>query len=146
MLGEHALDPALADLVELALSRGWEVEILSDGLDFYIHELLGEQGIELPVMAGRLRHEDAEGVVIEMPHHNPSCGLCGTCKSGRVGELVDAGRYVIFVGDGLSDRCAAPKAQKIFAKDHLAEHLSEKRVAHEEFTTLRDVISSLFGS
>ena len=78
------------------------------------------------------------------PHMNPLCGRCGTCKKNRIRELADAGYTVVFVGDGLSDQCAAPTAHRIFAKGILADHLDELTVPYETFETLTDVAAALF--
>ncbi len=137
------LDEGLASLVQTALGRGWRVEILSDGLDFYIERLLNRSGVKLPIRAGTLK-EESGGAVITTPHASVECGYCGTCKTARVRELSGEGRKVVFVGDGLSDRCAAPNADMIFAKDILAKHLSEKKIPFIPFKTLRDVENHLF--
>jgi HAD superfamily phosphoserine phosphatase-like hydrolase len=140
----HYLDPGFTALVTEAVKRGWRVEILSDGLDFYIEEMLGEAGVKLPVRAGVLGAKEG-GAKISTPHMNPECGYCGTCKSSRVDELAAEGREVVFVGDGLSDRCAAPRARRTFAKDLLADHLREQNLPFEEYKTLFDVKRALFG-
>jgi len=46
--------------------------------------------------------------------------VCGTCKRERVRLHQQAGRVVVFVGDGTSDRFAAAHAEVVFAKDSLA--------------------------
>ncbi len=143
VLGSHSLDPHLITLVKLTLDAGWRVEILSDGLDFYIKELLAPEEIDLPMRSALLKHTDGVAT-IETPFINLACKKCGTCKSTRVDELTAAGEEVIFVGDGLSDRCAAPRAKRIFAKDDLARHLDEYAVKYESFDTLYDVAEALF--
>lgn len=139
----HRLDPGLGELIGLASGAGWHVELLSDGLDLYIEALLSRDGFSLPVRAGTLREAETGGKVTT-PFMNPLCGRCATCKSERILELSNSGYYVIFVGDGFSDLCAAPKAHRVFAKDVLASHLNEKGVAHERFDTLKDVALALF--
>jgi 2-hydroxy-3-keto-5-methylthiopentenyl-1-phosphate phosphatase len=68
------------------------------------------------------------------------CTECGeACKRGtlpRDGEIV-------FVGDGYSDRCAALAADRVFARDGLADYLREHRIVYEPFTdfvALRDAL------
>lgn len=141
---EHRLDPWLGELVSGARSAGWLVEILSDGLDVYIDPLLKRAAIDLPVRAANLIPNDAGGVV-NTPFLNPLCGRCATCKTERILELSKLGYYVIFVGDGFSDICAAPKAHRIFAKDVLARHLSKVGAPFDRFETLTDVTRTLFG-
>lgn len=144
VLSEHGLDPGLSNLVGKARGAGYLVEVLSDGLDLYINLLLEREGLDLPVRSS-LVSQAAQGVKVDSPYMNPLCGRCGTCKSERIQELKSDGWTVVFVGDGLSDLCAAPKADRIFAKDHLAAHLREKSTPFEPFSTLNDVAAALFG-
>jgi len=141
----HTLDPDLSTLVECATSKGWSVEILSDGLDFYIHRMLERENISLPVRAATLSHNGVRAI-IEMSYSDVDCGRCSTCKKSRVEELLAGGYRTIFIGDGLSDRCGAPSADRIFAKDKLAEHLREHGIGFEHFETLSDVTQALFGA
>jgi len=47
------------------------------------------------------------------------------------------------VGDGYSDRCAALAAERVFARDGLAEWLCSERVAFERFDDLGDVLEAM---
>ena len=53
---------------------------------------------------------------IEFPNGHPSCHVCGTCKRERVLAHQAAGRQVVFIGDGESDRYAAGYSDIVFAK------------------------------
>src|SRR3712207_5004141 len=57
---------------------------------------------------------------MSFPYGHPSCFVCGTCKRERVRLHQAAGRVVVFVGDGTSDRFAAAHADMVFAKGSLA--------------------------
>lgn len=145
-LQNHGIDPGLRPLVQKALEAGWRVEILSDGLDLYIRPMMEREKIELPITSGLVIQETGGRTYIATPYINPLCGRCATCKTERILELNKSGYYVIFVGDGFSDLCAAPKADRIFAKDVLKKHLEEKNIAHDPFETLLDLIEPLFGA
>lgn len=140
---EHTrLDPGLGALARLCRERGWTLEVLSDGLEFYIRDALDRAGWNLPVRANRAV-ADGRRVAIHTPHMNPRCGRCGTCKTARVRELQGQGHVVAYVGDGYSDRCAAPKADRVFAKGVLAAHCAELGVPHRRFATLAEVAAAL---
>jgi 2-hydroxy-3-keto-5-methylthiopentenyl-1-phosphate phosphatase len=47
------------------------------------------------------------------------------------------------VGDGYSDRCAALAAERVFARDGLAEWLGSEGIEFEQFDDLRDVLEAL---
>lgn len=146
-LEHHRLDPGLTPLIGGALEQGWLVEILSDGFTTYISALLEREGIDVPVKASVVPPpETDEQARFTSPHINPECGRCGTCKHVRVVELHQRGYFVIFIGDGLSDKCGSRMADRIFAKDLLAEHLEEIGVGFEHFSTLDDVLRALFSA
>jgi 2-hydroxy-3-keto-5-methylthiopentenyl-1-phosphate phosphatase len=56
---------------------------------------------------------------MEFPNGHPDCLVCGTCKRQRVLGHQAAGRTVVFIGDGESDRYAAAYSDLIFAKRDL---------------------------
>ena len=52
----------------------------------------------------------------------------------------------IFVGDGLSDRYAAAKADIVFAKDSLAAHCRKQAIGYVPFNELDEVAAFLVGA
>jgi len=112
------LDPEFPGFLEEARSRGVAVEIVSEGLDFYIDHLLRKWRLDV---AFRTNHAAWDGgtLRIEYPFADATCTLCGTCKMGRVLQLRAAGKRVAYVGDGHSDLCAALEADRVFAKGTL---------------------------
>jgi 2,3-diketo-5-methylthio-1-phosphopentane phosphatase len=143
-LAHHHLDNSFKELVERAQGAGWLTEVLSDGFDTYIAALLEREGVDVAVKSSVVT-SGAEGTKFSAPHMDPTCGRCGTCKHWRVTSLQQRGYHVIFIGDGLSDKCASQHADRIFAKDILADHLTELGVAYENFKNLSDVIKALFA-
>jgi 2,3-diketo-5-methylthio-1-phosphopentane phosphatase len=148
VLGEFRLDAGLTSLTRLAVQEGWFLEILSDGLGYYIRALLDQAGVTLPQRTNEVVVEEAGDnaaakIRIVTPHLNPRCGRCGTCKSERVETLAGEGWTVVYVGDGYSDLCAAPRAHRLFAKDILANHCAERKIPFESFETLEDVARAL---
>ena len=100
--------------------RGAQVEVVSDGLGFYVRPNLAALGLsDVPVATNANRLVGgSEG--LSFPFGHPSCFVCGTCKRERVRLHQAAGRVVVFVGDGTSDRFAAAHADMVFAKESLA--------------------------
>jgi 2-hydroxy-3-keto-5-methylthiopentenyl-1-phosphate phosphatase len=109
-------DPGLAPLVRRAEGVGIPVEIVSDGFAFYIPAALASLGLaELPIIAASTTFA-GDRARIDFPNGHPTCLVCGTCKRQRVLAHQAAGRAVVFVGDGESDRYAAGYADVVFAK------------------------------
>lgn len=141
-LAAAQLDPGLPVLVQTCLESGWRLEILSDGLELYILPMLARAGLDLPVRSNRMVRVGGR-LRIFTPLMNPLCGRCGTCKAERVEALTRNEYRVIYIGDGFSDLCAAPRAHQVFAKGVLARHCLDRRVPHQVFDTLDDVARAL---
>ena len=109
-------DPGFVPFVRRAQAAGVPVEVVSDGFGFFIAPALERLGLpELPVITARTTFAGGRAT-IDFPNGNPSCLVCGTCKRERVLAQQAAGRAVVFIGDGESDRYAAGYADVAFAK------------------------------
>lgn len=112
-------DPAFVPFVRRALASRIPVEVVSDGFGFFIEPALRRLGVPEVPMVSALTTLSRFGSTMEFPNGDPECLVCGTCKRDRVLAHQAAGRHVVFVGDGVSDRYAAGYADTIFAKRHL---------------------------
>ena len=113
------LDSTFAPFVARARELDVPVEVVSDGFGFYIAPALARLGVpEIPVITARTVF-DGRRASMEFPFGHPQCFVCGTCKRERVLAHQGAGRTVILVGDGLSDRYAAAFSDLTFAKQPL---------------------------
>ena len=109
-------DPGFVPFVRRAQAAGIPVEVVSDGLGFFIRPAMEALGVgELPIVTARTGFRDG-GASIAFPNGNPRCFVCGTCKRDRVLSHRTAGRRVVFIGDGESDRYAAGYSDIVFAK------------------------------
>jgi 2,3-diketo-5-methylthio-1-phosphopentane phosphatase len=112
-------DPGFLPFVRRAQAAGIPVEIVSDGFGFFIDPALEALGVgELPVITAQTTFEGRRAS-IAFPNGHPTCLVCGTCKRNRVLAHQAAGRAVVFIGDGESDRYAAGYADVVWAKRSL---------------------------
>jgi 2,3-diketo-5-methylthio-1-phosphopentane phosphatase len=112
-------DPTFVPFVEHARAAGIPVEVVSDGFGFYIEPALERLGVGwIRAVSARTTFRDG-GAEIDYPNGHPTCFVCGTCKRNRVLAHRAAGRRVVFIGDGESDRYAAGYADVVFAKRSL---------------------------
>jgi 2-hydroxy-3-keto-5-methylthiopentenyl-1-phosphate phosphatase len=112
-------DAGFPSFVRLARSVGIPVEIVSDGFGFFIPAALERLGLaDLPIITAATTF-DGDRARMDFPNGHPSCFVCGTCKRQRVLAHQAAGRAVVFIGDGESDRYAAGYADIVFAKSSL---------------------------
>jgi 2,3-diketo-5-methylthio-1-phosphopentane phosphatase len=137
---QRSLDPYFKDFHDFARQRGIEVVVLSDGLDYYIEKILIRNGLgEIEFFANQLRIE-GEKLRVGFPWHNLlECTDCGCCKTHHLFRYRQEGYFIVYVGDGLSDRCPCESADMVFAKGDLLEHCRRSNIEHVEFRNFRDV-------
>ena len=136
------LDESFRDFAAFCRERGIPLEIVSEGLDFYVQYLLQKWGLAVPVRTNRAIFEE-RGVRIEYPWADATCTLCGTCKLLRLFELRTQGHRVVYVGDGHSDLCPAIEADLLFAKAELARLCEEEGITYTPFDRFSDVHRTL---
>ena len=115
-------DRGFVALVARARSVGIPVEVVSDGFGFFIPVALEALGAgDVPVVTADTTFDSYGRASIAFPNGHPRCFVCGTCKRNRVFAHQDAGRAVVFIGDGASDRYAAGYSDIVFAKHALVQ-------------------------
>jgi 2,3-diketo-5-methylthio-1-phosphopentane phosphatase len=113
-------DPTFASFVRRARAAGIPVDIVSDGFGFFIGPAMERLGVAADVTIVTARTTfDGGRPRIDFPNGHPTCHVCGTCKRNRVLAHQAAGRAVLFIGDGESDRYAAGYSDFVFAKRSL---------------------------
>jgi 2-hydroxy-3-keto-5-methylthiopentenyl-1-phosphate phosphatase len=135
---EHArIRAGFRELVAEAQAAGWEVHVVSSGFHELIEPVLEREGVEVLLHANRI-DPSPSGWRVEWRYPD-DCDQCGeSCKRA----LLPAG-YVVYVGDGYSDRCAALAADRVFATSGLAQYLSEQRMPFEPFSDFHALSHSL---
>ncbi len=132
-------DPGFVPFVRLAQAVGVPIEVVSDGFGFFIRPALQAMGVgELPVVTARTVFTGRRAR-LEFPNGHPTCLICGTCKRQRVLAHRAAGRRVVFIGDGESDRYAAGYADVVFAKRHLERICVEAGWAYQPWTGFAEI-------
>jgi 2-hydroxy-3-keto-5-methylthiopentenyl-1-phosphate phosphatase len=132
-------DPGFAPFARRAAAAGIPVEVVSDGFGFFIGPALARLGLaDLPIVTARTTFAGRTGS-IDWPNSHPGCRVCGTCKRQRVLEHQAAGRAVVFIGDGESDRYAAGYADVIFAKRALVPICLANGWAYERWTEFAEI-------
>jgi 2-hydroxy-3-keto-5-methylthiopentenyl-1-phosphate phosphatase len=141
----------LLDTVELrdgfASFLGWTrrrsvpVQIVSDGVDYFIRRILARHDIhDVPIIANRLVQKDGL-FSLEQPWRIVGCGS-GVCKCHAV-EVPADGSKLVFVGDGRSDFCVASRPDILFATNSLESYCADREIAHVPFTSFASVQSAL---
>lgn len=138
VLANVRVRPGLPELVSLARGRAWHVCVLSSGFREIIEPVLRNVGVAgVDILANRVDARPDGWRVIW--RDETVCAICGEpCKRGGL-----PGGDVVYIGDGISDRCAALAAQRVFATRGLASYLDERGVPFEPFVDFHDVVRAL---
>jgi 2-hydroxy-3-keto-5-methylthiopentenyl-1-phosphate phosphatase len=135
------IDPSFAKIVAWAGNHGVELAILSDNFSMLIREILDREGLgHVPVFANELTFI-GDRPNAHFPLKDTACSRCAHCKGQHLRHR--DGFYRIFIGDGLSDVCAALVADKVFAKDSLAIDLAKRGRPYTPYRSLAEVLRYL---
>lgn len=98
--------------------------VISNGFATVIEDFLTHIGFaDLPFYAHDIEF-GADGSTIVWTPRGEQCPLCRRpCKRHHL-EAIRGDHRVVYVGDGISDRCVAQAADVIYARDGLAEYLT----------------------
>ena len=135
------LRPGLLDLADWALWHDWQLAVVSNGLDCYVHPILDAAGLDRMVRhcgrtertyRWRARYDSPRGIEIQ-----------DRFKVSYVAAFRAAGDFVAYAGDGASDVEAARMAPAVFARDTLLERLEAEHPRLFPFETFHDIIAVL---
>jgi 2,3-diketo-5-methylthio-1-phosphopentane phosphatase len=144
---EQELDPFFPEFVHFCRAQGFEIEIVSDGLDFYVDRIIKNHHLDAFVhtYANRLVFQNHDRITAEFPYFEDGCGRCANCKGFHVRRARKGAKKIIYIGDGLSDRCGAREADIVFAKRgrDLLPFCQEAGIHHSEFNNFQDVRMTL---
>jgi 2-hydroxy-3-keto-5-methylthiopentenyl-1-phosphate phosphatase len=137
---KQSLEPSFLSFLSVLRPQGVPLVILSDGLDIYIELLLEQHHIrDVAFFANHAAFPEGR-LVPEFPYYEQGCGACGNCKGSHVRRYHEEGYSpVVFVGNGLSDRCVVGQADILFAKDDLLDYARSKDVEAIPFLDFQDV-------
>jgi 2-hydroxy-3-keto-5-methylthiopentenyl-1-phosphate phosphatase len=117
------------------------IKVVSDGFDVYIDSVLKRLELDwIPVHSNKMMFAAGKEPVPYFPLASESC-VCkvASCKRNAVLNSCDHETIIVYIGDGISDFCAAEHSDIIFAKKKLAAHCNKYRIPHYPFTNFFDV-------
>ena len=126
----------------LADVGGARLVLASGGFDLYIQPILQERLSRFDAAYFNTAEPGPGGVAVGFPHAEArGCRLCAVCKGRVCEEERQAGRRVVYIGDGVSDRCAIGVADAIWAVrgSKLAADCASRGVAHRTFDTFAEI-------
>ena len=143
--GRAVLRPGLERFVADCRDAGRPFVVCSAGLDLYIEAVLERLEPELRAHVELRANRGTctpSGLRVAFHGAGGGCGRCGFCKGTVVEELRGRGYRVAVCGDGTADRCAAEKADLIFARRRLVDHCRDLGRDFVPFETFDDVLAA----
>jgi 2-hydroxy-3-keto-5-methylthiopentenyl-1-phosphate phosphatase len=128
-----------AAFVKFCRAHNFPLAILSSGLCELIDVLLKMVGVDdLPVFAHRAEIRGDHWRVI--PFDGPRLEEhCSHCKCAHLEAARAAGKKIIYIGDGYTDLCPAPRADVLFATGKLAMALQRDNQPFIPFAAFSDI-------
>lgn len=144
-----AIDPHFASFVSFCRDHDIGLTIVSDGLSFYINEILDQHGMaDVQVFSNVLEfgpagHDGLSALDIRFPYADVECQRCACCKRNMIVTHAGEDDIIIYVGEGYSDRCPVQYADIVFAKDQLQTFCQQKNISYFLYESFRDVTERL---
>ncbi|MBI3787288.1 MAG: MtnX-like HAD-IB family phosphatase [Ignavibacteriales bacterium] len=148
-IDQFTLDSRFLSFFEFCRSKEIPITILSDGLDAYVGRVLVNHGLsELQFFANHVefvREGATTKLVPSFPYTDSECEKCGNCKRNHMLTLSRDDDILVYVGDGISDRCPVKYADIVFAKKSLIKYCQQQNISYFEFHHFGDVQQRLEG-
>lgn len=134
------IDGSFKDFLSFCREKNVDITVLSDGLDFYIAEIMKTNGISsLPFYSNRATF-NSHTIKVELPYRS-DCTKCANCKGYQILTKTGPDDVIIYVGNGFSDRCGVQYADIVFAKDDLLKYCEENNITYYPFNSFDDVLA-----
>jgi len=125
---------------------GIEFYILSYGTDLYIKYILSKNNLSEIKFLANAGSINGSKLTLEFPYDNKRCSRCGSCKGERIEEIVGDRKpefNIVFIGDGLSDICAVPASDIVFARGDLLKYCRDNNYSVFEYNNFFDILNQL---
>ena len=140
--GNIVVRPGFNAMVDYCRTRGFRFIICSNGLDFYIRDIMAEMGLgDVEVFAARTRFQDNNvRVQYIAPDGNE---LDNNFKGAHVDKFLSEGYRIVYIGNGASDIAPATLCHHIFATGTLLAHCRQTDLNYTAFDDFDQVIRKL---
>ncbi len=134
--------PGFERWVAYCRSNRVRLVIVSNGLRFYIEEILGGLGLaDIEVHAAET-HFSPDGLRVQYIGPNGDV-LDDGFKESYVDSFLEGKNHLTYIGDGGSDFRPARRCHRIFATDRLLEHCRRENVTFTPFDDFGDIITTM---
>ena len=143
-LKEMEIEDGFREFLKLCEDNNIEITVLSDGLDYYIDNILLDNNLShLKVYTNKLHFTDNNRMIPSFPHMDEECKICANCKRNHILNNSSDDDITIYIGDGLSDTCPVQYTDFIFAKRSLLKYCEKNRISYYPFNNFYDIIPKI---
>jgi len=147
LIDKQEIDDYFLEFINICENNFIDLFVVSDGLDFYIKRIFEKYNLfNLKFFSNKFNYKvENENLVIfpEFPYTDSECTKCGNCKRNHLLYNSDDDSFIIYIGDGYSDRCPVEYADIIFAKRALASYCTANKIPFIEFDNFKDINEKL---
>ena len=130
------------EFVAFCRRKGFRLVIVSNGLDFYIREIMGDIGLGgIEVFAAQTSFHPG-GLDVRYVSPDGRC-LDDNFKGSYVSSFLDQGYRVIYVGNGTSDFPPASRCHHVFATGTLLSRCRERSLNCTPFSDFKEIIREM---
>ncbi len=134
------LRPGFRQFVTFCRRAGVELAVVSAGLDFYITAILEREGLcDLDVTCIGTAEVDGKVSVVLPLAGQAVDGALADFKVAAVLARRQAGKRVVYIGDGSTDFAAARQAHHVFARDKLLAFCRREGIPCSPFVDFAEV-------
>lgn len=143
LLPHTRLTPGFTEFDAWRKSQGLPLTLLSDGMEPVIRAVLAHHGISQVTLCANQWQLEARPQQVRFPFAHAAHPACAMCKGHYLQQARQPGCTLVYIGDGLSDRCAATQADELFAKQSLARHCQQQGIAYHPWLDFHDILPQL---
>lgn len=137
-----SLREGFRDLVLYCRKKGFRFVIVSNGLDFYIKDILNQAGFGDIEIHASITRFTPEGLSVR--HRGPDGNILDRdVKTAYTEHFLKQGYRVVYLGDGKSDVQPAARCRHIFATGSLVEHCRNEKLDCTPFESFHEVVREM---
>lgn len=143
----RSVEASFVRLVEFCREHGFEVSVVSDGLDYCLERMFAGNGIrdvrthanhvELEVVGETVRFH------VSFPHDDAECTRCTCCARNIMLTTCGDDDRIVFIGADEADVCPAEYADIVFAKGAFQSACQKRNITYFLYSSLDDVVERL---
>ena len=151
IINNISIDPYFEQFYKFNKQKDIEFGIVSGGFINYIKWVFDKYNIHFAgsIYANQLIFKNNK-IIPKFLHDIKNCmikfGPCGNCKLNVIRKIKNVEKKkIIYIGDGLTDRCIADKVDILFAKQNsiLEQYCNKKSINHIIFKNFNDILQDV---